>query len=116
MVAIFGRRENDKSENMSFTIETTVQIISEHGNEPIIKNQRELKNDDVAELLNVIDTTEMFELPPTRHQKDESEAVFGFAEKWTSESKMSKIIARDLRESRVMDDFFRIIYLLAGKR
>lgn len=54
MVAIFGRRENDKSENMSFTIETTVQIISEHGNEPIIKNQRELKNDDVAELLNVI--------------------------------------------------------------
>lgn len=113
MVTVSCFRREGKPGESYFVLETVVRPISEHNSERLIKNSRELKDNEVEELLKLLDSQEMFDLPTVRSQKDDKDAIFGFAEKWDAKKGESKTIARDLSESRVMDEFLRVIYLLA---
>lgn len=113
MVTISRISEEGKPGGYHFVLETVVRPISENNNERLIKNTRELKDDEIEELLKLLDAREMFDLPAVRIQKNDKDAIFAFAEKWDAKKRENNIIARDLNESRVMDDFLRVIYLLA---
>ena len=113
MVTISRISEDDKPGECHFVLETVVRPISETKSECLIKNTRGLKDNEIEELLKLLDAREMFDLPAVRIQKNDKDAIFCFAEKWDSEKRENKIIARDLNESRVMDDFLRVIYWLA---
>ena len=79
-VSCFNRK--GKPGESYFVLETVVRPISENDGEHLIKSRRELKDSEVEELLKLLDSWEIFDLPTVRSQKDDKDAIFGFAEKW----------------------------------
>lgn len=115
MITIRKLRVEGTPETFHYTIETLVQILTESGSAPVVKNEHELPRDQWVEISNYATSMELFELPSAMKETEPGRGVLAYAEKWSAKSKSKKVIARDITESRVLDEIIKRMYLLALK-